>query len=64
MARYRAKVECFHGAHLYTVGEEANFNASEDVPEHFEPLDGEVAEGAGSKKAGKSKGAEKPDAGE
>jgi hypothetical protein len=62
MPRYRAKVECFHGAHLYVVGEEANFSAGEDVPEHFEPLDGEVVEEAAEPKArGKGRG-NKPDA--
>lgn len=65
MARYRAKVDCFHNAHLYTVGEEATFNSGDDVPEHFEPVDGEAAEETSEpRRASRNKGTQKPDAGE
>lgn len=64
MATHRCKTQCFHAGHLFEVGEEAQFNPGQKVPEHFEPIKG--ADKPDPKKAGSDPrgDADKPDADE
>jgi hypothetical protein len=66
MATHRCIAECFHGTgsngQHFVVGQEATFQPSDEVPEHFEKIVGEdepeaeePASGKGGRRAGPGK---------